>query len=51
MPAITKRALKERKKKWRHSKAEKEKNAAATLQDLASLQGELKDFAQVFQGF
>ena len=42
MPAITKRALKERKKKWRHSKAEKEKNGAATLQDLASLQGEVE---------
>ena len=42
MPAITKRALDERKNKLRHSKAEKEKNAAATLQDLASLQGEVE---------
>ena len=42
MPAITKRALDERKKKLRHSKAEKEKNAAATLQDLASLRGEVE---------
>ena len=41
MPSITKRALDE-KKKLRHTKAEKEKNAAATLQDLASLQGEVE---------
>ena len=42
MPSITKRALDEKKKKLRHTKAEKEKSAAATLQDLASLQGEVE---------
>ena len=32
----------ENKKKLRHSKGEKEKNAAATLQDLTSLQGDVE---------
>lgn len=42
MALSRRRALDEKKKKLRHSKADKEKNAAATLQDLASLQGEVE---------
>ena len=42
MPFITKRALDKKKKKLRHSKAEKKKSATVTLKDLTSLQDKVK---------